>query len=252
MENREKALCDGFVEYMAGQAPEVDRKRFERHLLTCAACREDAAEWRYVWDRLAEDAPAVEPPADLKANIMNAIFAGESQEAHHQTTERSRSRVRQTVRWLAGIAAAVLLFMAGTWWQQSISPTKQAAGQIGAPPSQIDKIYPLEAVMDSGKFKPGGHAYGVACLIRSNGDEQLVVYVFGTPQTEDSEAYHVWLLKEGKRSSAGTFTVGSSGIGLLTLPWQASEGEAFDSVGITLEPDANSEEPRGPKLFGSA
>jgi hypothetical protein len=251
MENRDKALCDGFVDYMTGEAPEVDRKRFERHLATCTACREDASEWRFVWEQLAEDATAMEPPADLKAEVMDAVFADPPFEAKRQVTDRSRSRIRKTVRWMAFCAAAVLVFLAGSWWQQSESATRQAAGQIGVQPSQIEKLYPLEAVTESGKFKPGGHAYGVACFIRSNGDQQLVVYVFGSPKTVGSEAYQVWLTKDGNRRSAGTFTVGSSGIGLLTLPWE-EKALVFDSVGVTLEPDAGSMEPRGPKVFGSA
>ncbi|MDB4867785.1 MAG: hypothetical protein JWR03_2118 [Cohnella sp.] len=252
MDNREKAACAGFVDYMTGETPEVDRKRFERHLLTCAACREDAAEWRLVWDQLADEAPPLEPPADLKGQVMDAIFNTpplETKPPH--LVARPVFRFRKPLRWIALAAAMFLAFFAGSWWNQALQPASEdALGQIGVAPSQIEKLYRLEAVSASGKFKAGGHAYGVACLIRSDGNEQLVVYVFGSPKTEGNEAYQVWLMKDGKRSSAGIFTVGSSGIGLLTMPW-TDKSSSFDTVGVTLEPDTRSSEPRGPKLFGS-
>ena len=63
----------------------------------------------------------------------------------------------------------------------------------------------------------------------------------------------MWLVKDGKRSSAGTFRVNQKdrGIGLLAMPI-ASDKLAFDSIGITLEPDDQGDHPRGTKMYGSA
>src|SRR4051794_22808258 len=102
MENREKAQCQRFVDYMTGEAPDVDRKRFERHMLTCAACREDAVEWRLVWDQLAQEAPAVDPPEDLKEQVLGSIFAVHPiQPAISDIRPASRVNKRGLLRWLA-------------------------------------------------------------------------------------------------------------------------------------------------------
>lgn len=259
MSNRESAACQGFVEYMAGEMSDVERKRFERHLTSCAACREDAAEWNEVWHRLSEEAPLIDPPADLRDEALGAAFAGMPPERRADVAEEGRS-VRHVT---AGIGhpvlrrylfAAVLIavFCAGFGLRALLpvneGPDRQAAASS---PSQIERVLRLAPVADAWPGDVDKQAYGVACLIRSAGEQHLVVYVFGTPGTAGSEAYHVWLLKDGKRSSAGTFTVGESGIGLLSVPWPEAS-PAFDQVGITLEPNPDTAEPMGPKLFGSA
>ncbi|MBW7459619.1 anti-sigma factor, partial [Paenibacillus sepulcri] len=94
-------------------------------------------------------------------------------------------------------------------------------------------------------------SFGVACIVDNGKTRQFVVYVFGAPQTDSKEAYQVWLVKDGQRRSAGTFRVADQGMGVLSMPI-ASNTLAFDTIGITLEPDDRGDEPRGVKIFGSA
>ena len=70
--------------------------------------------------------------------------------------------------------------------------------------------------------------------------------LFGAAETQGDEAYQVWLIKDGQRSSAGTFRVSdtSRGIGLLAMPIQGGKLD-FDAIGITLEPDEHGSQPRG-------
>ncbi|WP_123040622.1 anti-sigma factor [Cohnella candidum] len=261
MENRDMTTnCQGLADYMAGEMSDVERKRFERHLDTCAACREDAAEWRLVWDRLSEDAPELELPADLKAEVMDSIFGQTESDnpAERQTqtvtpdTVRSRKPIANVYRRVILAAVIAAAFFAGFAGRGLLpSGSEQAAVPAMAAPSQIEKLVRLSPEEEVRSYAAGKNAYGVACMIKSAGETRLVVYVFGTPKTEGEQAYHVWLLKDGTRRSAGTFTVGSSGIGLLTVPWK-DDFPSFDHVGVTLEPDAGTTSPQGPKMFGSA
>lgn len=261
MVKRDPSACNQLVDYMAGEMTDVERRRFERHLTTCAACREDAAEWNDVWHRLSEEAPLVEPPADLRDEVLGAAFAGLPLDRRSDTAEAGNRRRRGAsengrrpktlLRRYLFAAVFVAVFCAGfglrAWLPVHELPMRQADASS---PSQIERVLRLAPVAEAWPDEAGKQAYGVACLIRSGGEQHLVVYVFGTPGTEGSEAYRVWLLQDGTRSSAGAFTVGESGIGLLTVPWP-EPSPAFDQIGITLEPNAESSEPTGPKMFGS-
>lgn len=63
------------------------------------------------------------------------------------------------------------------------------------------------------------------------------------------EVYQLWLIKDGKRTSGGIFVVDAAGKGGMStrLPGEAP----FDALGVTREPDAFGEQPRGPKVMGS-
>ncbi|WP_161793411.1 anti-sigma factor domain-containing protein [Cohnella kolymensis] len=115
-------------------------------------------------------------------------------------------------------------------------------------PTKIETLFHLTASRDTGKFTDHPRAYGVACLVRSERQDQFVVYVFGTPQTEGSEAYQVWVWNEGQRHSAGTFTVDASGIGIMTIP-VTEKTPAIEYVSVSLEPDQFSDEPKGTRMF---
>ncbi|WP_276351376.1 anti-sigma factor [Cohnella caldifontis] len=257
MENRDTALCQGLADYMTGEMSDVERKRFERHLDTCAACREDAAEWRLVWDRLAEEAPQLELPADLKEEVLGAVFgSGQSRSGDSASPARAFSTVpsRGTAwRRLAVIMAVVAAFAAGFVLRGPLSSSLMTAPApaASASVSEIERIYRLTPASEASPYLSRSGAYGVACLMNNGGERSLAVYVFGTAKTEGDQVYHVWLLRDGKRDSAGTFKVGSSGVGLLTVPW-TDRRQGFDQVGITLEQNGNTTSPQGPKIFGSA
>lgn len=251
MENREISLCQYLVDYMTGELSDVERKRFERHLDTCASCREDAAEWRLVWERLSEEAEPQELPPDLKDEVMESLFGPSTQ---NDETGDGRKADRSPMPFMKRLAAAALLvivFAAGFLARGWMPAAEEAQSTPAASPVRIERILHLTPVASAREYLSKGNAYGVACILNNNGEQRLAVYVFGTSQTSGSQAYHVWLLKDGERSSAGTFTVGASGIGLLTVPWP-EQALAFDQVGITLEPNAGTMTPQGPQIFGSA
>jgi hypothetical protein len=250
MNNRENSTCEGLYEYLTGEGTDMHRKRFERHLETCSACKEESAIWKEVWDHLADDVELIEPPEDLKDAVLLPLFKKEDSFLEPMWKVKP-SIYKSSLKIGIGAALLAAVFLSG-WLlrdgQLKFGNKQEASVQI---PANIETLFHLTAQRENGKFEDSPRAYGVACLVRSDGAEQLVVYVFGSPQTHDGEAYQVWLLNNGDRTSAGTFTVGSSGIGIMTLPLK--EGiPTIDSVGVTLEPDSYSSAPRGPKMFGSS
>lgn len=244
--------CDGLVDYIVGHGSDVERKRFERHLAACAACREEAAALREVWDRLADDMPSVEPPADLKQQVLDPLLRPANDKAASRP-DITRHRRRRMLSWVAFVAALMMFFFAG-WLSadlraEPVKPTNEGVA-VSADPSSIETLYQLTAERGTGKFEGRERPYGVACLVRSGEEAQFVVYVFDSPATIGSEAYQVWLWNEGQRRSAGTFTVDDSGIGMMTFRL-VGELETVDAINVTLEPDGASSVPRGPTLFDS-
>ncbi|MFC5531939.1 anti-sigma factor [Cohnella yongneupensis] len=244
--------CEGLIDYIIGLSSDVERKRFERHMAACATCREEAANWREVWVYLSDDMELVDPPADLKEKVLTSLIEAP---VHSENPPAALKNRNFTKIGIAAACAVVLsfVFLAG-WLSAGVNSggsnsLDQAAAAQGQPTS-IETLYHLAAVKDSGKFEGRARAYGIACFVRSEQEERLVVYVFDSPATVGSETYQVWLWRNGQRRSGGTFTVGDTGIGMMTLP-VTDKSTTVDAIGVTLEPDNSSTTPRGPKMFGS-
>ncbi|GGN99048.1 anti-sigma factor domain-containing protein [Saccharibacillus kuerlensis] len=91
-------------------------------------------------------------------------------------------------------------------------------------------------------------ASGMAAMVQDDTGTRLVVQAEDLPALSGSEAYQVWLIKDGQPINAGTFQSGS-GNGALTYTMQPDD---YDMVAITLEPDAQGDQPRGQMLLTAA
>jgi hypothetical protein len=237
-------LCDYLTEYVTDQLNEVDRLRYERHLASCVSCRKDVLELQESWDAMPFTADLINPPADLKEQVMGGIFA----EAQPQFIPFTVGRSSRQSYWLYTIAATVVLaLLIGTIWNYQLTKERQLYTQVQMEqPSRIMKIFSLSAQTTSMNY-----AYGVACIVNQGNQTELVVYLFDVETNKGDEAYQVWLLEDSVRTNAGTFQVGDDKIGVLTYP-MVKEELTFDSIGITLEPDSKGNEPRGQKMFANS
>ncbi|WP_172251922.1 anti-sigma factor [Saccharibacillus deserti] len=105
---------------------------------------------------------------------------------------------------------------------------------------------PVGAKVENSVRLKGGEddpdAFGMASMIRDENGMRLVVQAENMPSLSGSEAYQIWLIKDGQPpQNAGTF-MSDSGSGGLSL---AIEPDDYDTVAITLEPDAEGKQPRG-------
>lgn len=243
--------CENCLDYVSGACTEEEKLDFESHLPRCEACQEELEELRLVWEALPTDIECIEPPADLKKQVMNAALNAQAEDSILKPPPARRStRDRRLTSALltAAMAGIVLLSIWNIRLQHEQAaaplPVEQALHVSAA---QIKQLVSLKA---TGTLT--GKSSGVACIVNNGQSSQFVVYLFGAAVTSDNQAYQVWLIKDGIRTSAGTFRVGAAdrGIGLLAMPI-ASASLAFDSIGITLEPDDRGDQPRGEKVYGS-
>nr|AIA11762.1 Anti-sigma-K factor rskA [uncultured bacterium] len=252
MNSQGTSPCGGLIDYIAGASSDVERKRFEHHMAYCTSCKEEVANWRNVWDHLSDDMELIDPPADLKDEVLGPLLRS-ADDPNRAPNEKKVRKFR--IFSIATACAAVLAIVFATGWFSAVlrmdaSKTSEQVSQFPGMPTSIDTLYYLSAFKDSGLFEGRQSSYGVACFVRSGQEEQLVVYIFDSPATVGSEAYQVWLWQNGERRSAGTFTVDASGTGIMTLP--VTDGStSVDAIGVTLEPDHLSTTPHGPKMFGT-
>lgn len=282
--------CDVWLDYMVGDRTEKERAAFERHLSDCPVCREEWHELRSIWDELHGLAEETAVPSALKAQVMDSIFGVEdgqkAQEekrpesgppdhkrtvVHRQAADEadispgrlpmmrrgqtadeggtSPRRRMLTLARIGGIAAAVLLGIligsVGSDWTSlpSRNPPQARLPAFGQP-MEIVRSYELRA-FDAAMPAAKGNVW----VLRQGEASRIVVSLQGLATTLGDEAYQVWLIHDGKRYNCGTLHVDAQGNGVLAYEVSA-KALAFDSVGVTLEPDPNGSQPRGKKVLG--
>ena len=85
-------------------------------------------------------------------------------------------------------------------------------------------------------------ANGLATIVIDDKGTHLVVQAENLPDLEGNEAFQVWLIKGDKPQNAGTFL---SHDGMGAVYYTLDSVNDYDTVAITLEPDAMGDQPRG-------
>lgn len=109
--------------------------------------------------------------------------------------------------------------------------------------AKVDRTVALAGMEDDPQ------AWGTASMVRDDVGTHLLVQAAELPALSGSEAYQVWLIdKEGNPINAGTFKA-DDGNGALSYMMQPGD---YQMVAITLEPDAEGDQPRGRKVLVGA
>jgi hypothetical protein len=239
------SFSDDLVSYLIGEGSIDERNVMNKHLLTCSSCRKDLEELQEAWNLIPYKLDDVDVPSDLKDEVMNSLFPVEKSPSFAAKKQNSR-------KWLIkfnyyGWAAAVFfLAFVGVSWSHIITSNqlKEVTKQTQTP----TKVLQVFALKSDTPFNPS--TQGKALLYQQGDKKQLVFQLQGLADTKGNETYQVWLIHEGKRSSAGVFHVDEQGNGVLTYELKEKD-ESFEAIGISLEPDANGTQPRGQKVLGT-
>jgi anti-sigma-K factor RskA len=184
-----------------------DARLLEEHLETCEECRRELDEMLETTALLAFATDHVEPPASLRAQILDAVA--------EPTPARSRPRLRLAFlrgAFAGALAVAAIALVIGIALHESSSGSPSAS------------VYLL-----AGKVQ--------GAVVRSGSSSKLVLMNLKAPAA--GHTYEAWLIGSDKKPvPAGTFTSGTSFV--YDLKGNSSKTQ---TVAITVEPAGGSPAP---------
>jgi uncharacterized protein YpmB len=228
--------CDHLLDYYNHHLNESDKEVFEKHLESCSDCQEALNELQ----QLDEFLPYASEPNDPPEGLEDRVFASIDGTANVTPFRREKTRKRWIFPSLAAVLALSLLGNAYMFTQ--IQQEEEIAEQ--ATIDQVTEFVELAAVK--------GNAKGTASIIKQGEQSSLVVQASQLQDLSREEVYQVWLIKDEKPQRAGTFVTGEDGKGSVVFKLNEEfEKEDWDTVAITLEPDAKSQLPQGDIVLAS-
>lgn len=246
-----KMNCDHVIDYLNGTLTAEEMREFQLHLSSCEDCRElveAVGELPYL-------AEAAEPPAGMKDRILANVFDESDREEpiiHQQATAQAvepaskpapkvvpMAKPSKERNWLRPMIAAVLLLSLLGNAYAFMKLSDDGGGQTEAAFQSID-------MQASENF--GGHAK--AALLSEGDSLEVVVQAEQLQELSGSEVYQIWLLKDGKPIPAGAFEADADGEGAAYYQLEQNT-EEWDTIAITLEPEAGNELPQGEIVLSS-
>jgi anti-sigma-K factor RskA len=184
--------------YLLGALNDLERQAFERHLRGCDECQEELARLRPAADALPGSVQQFEPPARLKASLMEVV------EREARVTQLPRRRFTRPL----AVAAVLLLGLVVGF----------GVAQLGG-----DESRTVAATVDEAMPRAGG------TLDIDGGEATLQLH--DMPELRGPRVYQVWLQHGDRMVPARTFEVGTSGTGRVQLRGV----EDADGVYVTRE-----------------
>lgn len=240
--------------YALGSLDEEDLLIVARHLPGCAVCRAEVNAYFEVADQLALSATPHTPPPGLRDRILQRVAEAPVMEAApvyeapvpahplpQKALERKQERPPEregffrrlfSARPLAlavAVMAILLVALAGLLWQQ-MSPS---AGDNM-------RIVRLQGTEDA----PSVQGY----LMVFENEPYGTLVVEHAPPLDYEHQYQLWLIKDGKRTSGGVFSVYDDGYGVLQVEADYPLNE-YQSFGVTVEPEGGSYAPTGKRVL---
>ncbi|RPI34727.1 MAG: hypothetical protein EHM70_01955 [Chloroflexota bacterium] len=226
----EEHVIEQLPAYALGALDEDDTLAVIRHLNQCAACQVELRAYEAVANQLGFAAPVAEPPPHLKKRIL------EHQALKKRMPSRSRELTHLPLAWgLVGILVIAILAASNLFlWREVALLRAEREPQV------------FQTVAMAGtELNPD--ARGVI-IISADGKHGTLV-VDDLPRLDEEHEYQLWLIRDGRRTSGGTFNVGREGYGSLWV--SASDPlDSYPAFGVTIEPAGGSPAPTGEKVLG--
>jgi anti-sigma-K factor RskA len=218
----------------------AERLQVDEHLQTCASCLAELNAFQNVSGQLGMAVSVVEPPASLKERILADVKPEKAASARPAAAVDAfwnpvvprRSKV---LKWGALVLLLFMLFANNLLLWQRISHLETA----GTLPLPVLELISTEHAPDAR-----------AVLVMSQDSRKGTLVVDGLEPLGDDWQYQLWLIRAGKRTSGGVFSVGQDGYGYLrvnspgTLLW-------LDGFGVTIEPHGGSSAPTGLQVLAA-
>jgi anti-sigma-K factor RskA len=228
-----------------------EAQALNQHLAECAECREELASWERTASALALDAKPMEPSAEVRQRIMNAVRDDARASQDTRVAEDGRvvpfAPVRRNVWRSFGAIAAVVLFIAlivgiVVLWQQNrtLREENQLVEILSEPGARLTELKGTEQA-SAATAKLAYDKNGRALLLASN-----------LPPAPAGKEYQLWFIVGSNAPLPGkSFAPDRAGRGTLhdQVPRQALDSAIF---AITLEPAGGVSAPTGQIYLSSS
>lgn len=232
-----EVVYDLLEDYVLGNIEPQNIEMIESHLDSgCAECQMRYNEISELSLRLAYDVPQSDPPNHVKEKLLNRI----------SKTNKKKTinifRVFQDVSWVPAAAVIIIVFLSATSitlynknndLKRQLTETQDITSLLNSPGMQF---------VDLEGIDPNPQAFGKVVIDPGKG--AAVVYMYALPQTPQGMEYQLWVMREGKPTSAGTFTVAEDGSARLALE-ELSDPNNIASFLVTIEPAGGEISPTG-------
>lgn len=221
--------------YALDALTDVERRRFETHLIDCDTCADEVRGMRETVTRLGT-AAAQEPPEALRERVL--AQAARTRQVPPRVARAASPRARR-LGWMLSAAClvpAVVLGVAAVREQRTRERVDRLNHEIAAVMAAPD------ARTITAPVRPGGS--GTVVASRSLG--KAVVVMSGLPSLPSAKTYELWLMGPRPPRPAGTMRPPATGT---PGPVLASGLGDATQIGITIEPAAGSPRPTTPPIF---
>jgi hypothetical protein len=242
-----------FSPYLLGALDSEELFAMDRHIGRCVLCGVKLrAEGQIITD-LAYGVPQLKPPARIKHRLLARIkpeaaglLSAKNGLWRRLVADLAGRRSAQMGMAVASLAVVVLV-PGGVWINGRLEAAAErnealsvAAAVTSEPAVALqDQLYlaytaavPGMAVEELSATRRSDDARGMF-LVPKTGDSALVA-VLGLPALPRGFAYRVWLIADGRRYSAGSLTVDSTGYGYTNIKLFAPLAE-LDAIAVTIE-----------------
>jgi anti-sigma-K factor RskA len=223
--------------YAFSTLDEKEALQIEEHLDSgCSECNERLREAAELSLRLAEEIPLYDPPEKVKGRILTRIRSSD------RKPESRYERRPKKYTWYTMLAVAAVIALAGSSMlllrvnrdlRVKLKDSQDVTALLNSPGMQF---------VDLKGVDPNPQAFGKVVMDPDKG--AAVVYMYRLPQTPKGMEYQLWVMREGKPTSAGTFTVNKDGSAMLALE-EISDPSKIASFLVTIEPEGGKKVPTG-------
>lgn len=191
--------------YVLGELTDVETRELERHLESCATCRENLEDVRYAHGTLKTAVDG--PPPELKEWVLARV--------------RAEARQSPTAGWKVWLPAAAAVLLVATVLGFGV------LRMVSGPPDGLALTATSAAPQAGGELR--GEQVGE--------NFKVELEAWGLPEPREGEYYEMWYAREGgERISCGTFQAQKDGHTTVNMSAPAS-AVAYPQVEVTLEPD---------------
>jgi len=232
-------VSDSIPAYTLGILDDAEQDVVRRHLSGCAVCQEELRAYQQVLEQLPMAVPQRNPPLYLRAAILQRAAAAAPaprRAARPAWLAWLTHPLSPAVGWLALVLIVVLAGISLSQWQQLQIPAAPVTPTM-ASNFRLVRMTPPQS----------GDASGL--LVISDEGTFGTLVVDGLEPLGPAQQYQLWLIKDGKRSNGGVFSVQDDGYGVLKInsPLLLIQYQTF---GVTIEPFGGSPGPTGKKVLG--